>query len=99
MFRGIMDWLGFRKVYIEFVADARNGGSAGYSYAKLYHLAISSITAFSLWPLRLTGYLGVTITTLSGLLLVWMLGNHVLGTAACAVMKGFDVNTRIPQNL
>lgn len=79
MFRGIMDWLGYRKVYVEFSADARNEGCGGYSYAKLYHLAINSITSFSLWPLRLTGYLGVSITAMSGLLLTWMLGNFVLG--------------------
>jgi glycosyltransferase involved in cell wall biosynthesis len=79
MFRGIMDWLGFRKVYVEFHADARNDGAAGYSYAKLSRLAIDSITAFSLWPLRLTGYLGVLITSTSGLLLTWMLGNYVFG--------------------
>lgn len=82
MFRGIMDWLGFRKVYVEFSADARTEGYAGYSYVKLYHLAINSITAFSLWPLRLTGYLGVFITSTSGLLLTWMLGNYVLGNKA-----------------
>jgi polyisoprenyl-phosphate glycosyltransferase len=79
MFRGIMDWLGFRKVYVEFHADARNDGAAGYSYVKLWHLAIDSITAFSLWPLRLTGYLGVLITSTSGLLLIWMLSNYVFG--------------------
>lgn len=77
MFRGIMDWMGFRRAYVEFKADARNQGEAGYSYAKLWHLAISSITAFSLWPLRLTGYLGVAITTLSGALLLWMLFNFL----------------------
>lgn len=82
MFRGIMDWLGFRKVYVEFRADARNDGAAGYSYVKLYHLAVNSITSFSLWPLRLTGYLGVTITTVSGLLLTWMLGRYIFGTKA-----------------
>ena len=78
MFRGIIDWLGFRKVYVEFSADARNGGAAGYSYTKLWELAINSITAFSLWPLRLTGYLGIFITSASGLLLTWMFGNYVL---------------------
>lgn len=82
MFRGIMDWLGFRKIYVEFCADARNEGNAGYSYAKLYHLAINSITSFSLWPLRLTGYLGISITVLSGLLLTWMLGTYILNNKA-----------------
>lgn len=78
MFRGIMDWLGFRKVYVPFKADARAEGAAGYSYIKLWNLAINSITSFSLLPLRLTGYLGVFITTTCGTLLAWMLGNYLL---------------------
>jgi dolichol-phosphate mannosyltransferase len=78
MFRGIMDWLGFRKVYVPFRADARSEGAAGYSYAKLWRLAVNSITSFSLLPLRLTGYLGVLITSLSGFLLIWMLGTYIL---------------------
>lgn len=80
MFRGIMDWMGFRRAYVEFQASARTEGEAGYSYAKLWKLAITSITAFSLWPLRLTGYLGVAITSISGLLLIWMLINYLLGS-------------------
>lgn len=78
MFRGIMDWMGFRRAYVEFQAPARLSGQAGYSYPKLIALAINSITAFSLWPLRLTGYLGLLITGASGLLLVWMLVNYLL---------------------
>jgi dolichol-phosphate mannosyltransferase len=78
MFRGIMDWMGFRKIYVPFRADARSEGAAGYSYAKLWRLAVNSITSFSLLPLRLTGYLGVLITTGSGGLLAWMLGVYLL---------------------
>jgi dolichol-phosphate mannosyltransferase len=81
MFRGIMDWLGFHKVYVEFEADARNEGEAGYSYSKLWQLAISSITSFSLWPLRLAGFLGVIITSTSSLLLLWMLLNFMFSTS------------------
>lgn len=79
MFRGVIDWMGFRKVYVEFDAPAREEGSAGYSYAKLWHLALNSLTSFSLLPLRLTGYLGLAITASSGLLLAWMLiANYIL---------------------
>jgi dolichol-phosphate mannosyltransferase len=79
MFRGIIDWMGFKKVFVEFHAGAREEGAPAYSYSKLWHLAINSITSFSLWPLRLAGYLGVFITSTSGLLLAWMLGSYVLG--------------------
>lgn len=79
LFRGIMDWMGFKKVYVEFHAGAREEGRPSYSYAKLWKLAINSITSFSLLPLRLTGYLGVLITTVSGLLLTWMLVSYLFG--------------------
>jgi len=82
MFRGIIDWLGFKKVYVKFHASKRQQGVAGYSYTKLWHLAMSSITSFSLVPLRLTGYLGVLITLISGLLLVLMLSSYFLDDQA-----------------
>ena len=82
MFRGIMDWLGFRKVYVPFRAEARTEGTAGYSYAKLWRLAVNSITSFSLLPLRLTGYLGAFIAGGSGLLLAWMLAVKIFWTDA-----------------
>ena len=77
-FRGIMDWMGFKKVYIEFEAVARQEGEAGYSYSKLWQLALNSITSFSLWPLKLTGYLGILITLMSGFLLFWMLFSYFI---------------------
>ena len=78
MFRGIMDWMGFNKVFIEFKADARNKGEAGYSYSRLWRLAINGITSFSLWPLRLSAYLGLFIFMVSGSLLMWMLFSYLI---------------------
>jgi len=72
MFRGIIDWMGFKKAYVEFYADARKEGRTGYSYGKLWRLAINSITSFSLFPLRVTTYLGFVITVVSSILLIWM---------------------------
>lgn len=78
MFRGVMDWMGFKRAYIEFNADARTEGVAGYSFSKLWKLAVNSITSFSLWPLRLAGYIGVCITGISSALFVWMLANYLV---------------------
>jgi len=74
MVRGIMDWMGFQKSSVEFHADARQSGTTSYSYHKLLNLALTGITSFSLWPLRMTGCLGCVITLGSGLLLAWMIG-------------------------
>lgn len=77
MFRGMVDWLGFNKAFVEFSAGARLHGEVSYSLKSLWKLAINSITAFSLFPLRLTGYLGIAITLLSAFLIAWMMFQNV----------------------
>lgn len=77
IFRGIMDWLGFDTVYVEFEAKARLSGEEQYNYWSLFRLALNSITSFSLLPLRLAGYLGFLITIFSGCVLLWMLVNFL----------------------
>ena len=73
MFRGILDWMGFRCVVVDFHADERQAGVAGYSYRKLVKLAMDALTSFSLFPLRIIGYLGGFISIFSGGLLCAML--------------------------
>jgi len=72
MFRGLIDWLGFRTEYIEFVAPERAYGEATYSLIKLTRLAVNSMTSFSLFPLRVTGYFGILVFTVSFILLCVM---------------------------
>jgi len=67
MVRGIIDWMGFKKTYIEFEAPQRFAGQSVYGYKKLISLAINSITSFSSFPLKLTGYLGLFISVISGI--------------------------------
>lgn len=73
LFRGLIEWMGFKTETIEFVAPERINGVATYSFRKLCSLAINSLTSFSLFPLKLAGYLGVLITFISFVLLCVML--------------------------
>ncbi|MDO8575393.1 MAG: glycosyltransferase family 2 protein [bacterium] len=66
--RGLIAWLGFRRSFIEFEANGRAHGEASYSTLKLIKLALSSFVSLSLFPLKIAGYLGIFITSLSGLL-------------------------------
>jgi glycosyltransferase involved in cell wall biosynthesis len=66
--RALINWLGFKREYVEFDMNDRTNGGASYSMGKLFHLAIYSLVSHSLLPLRLAGYLGVFITFFSGLL-------------------------------
>ena len=68
MTRSLISWLGYRKETIPFAAPARLHGNASYSFPKLVRLALHSISANSLVPLRAAGYLGFFITIVSFLL-------------------------------
>lgn len=68
MTRALIDWLGFRRKYIYFDANQRLHGKASYSFWKLIRLAFNSMISFSLFPLRVAGYMGIVITLLSGIL-------------------------------
>lgn len=72
LFRGLVDWLGFRRAYLQFDAGARAEGAPGYTYRKLWKLAITSLISHSSVPLRLVGVLGMFITIASAVSLVWM---------------------------
>jgi len=64
--RGLVDWLGFRRDYVEFTPAKRHAGEAAYGYFKLVNLAINSFISMSLFPLKLAGYLGLLIMVFSG---------------------------------
>ena len=63
--RGLIDWLGFKRAYIDFVPKDRVGGQPGYSQRKLIQLAMNSVVSLSPRPLYLLGYLGVILTVLA----------------------------------
>jgi len=67
MTRALIDWLGFRRDYINFEANERIHGDASYSFWKLFKLAMNSFISLSLLPLKLAGNLGIAITFVSGL--------------------------------
>ena len=78
MFRGIIDWMGFKRDFLEFTANDRINGKQRYSYKNLLKLAINSVTAFSLWPLRFIGFFGFIVTLISIGILFWNMFYYLL---------------------
>lgn len=60
--RGLIDWLGFKQEYIEYIYGVRTAGKPSYSLKKLFHLAIDSFISMSTTPLVIFGYIGTFIT-------------------------------------
>ncbi|HEY5123133.1 MAG TPA: glycosyltransferase family 2 protein, partial [Ignavibacteria bacterium] len=64
-FRGMVKWLGFKQIGIEYIPDNRIWGKTKYSGKKMFGLAISGITSFSIKPLRISTLIGISIAFLS----------------------------------
>lgn len=60
-FRGLVDWMGFDKTFVNFEAPNRQSGASTFRAGDLFKLAINTITTFSLLPLRIAAYLGLLV--------------------------------------
>jgi len=68
-FRILINWLGFKKINIPININARIQGKSKYNFIKLSKLAFNNLTSFSLFPLKLIGYLGILMSILSSLII------------------------------
>ena len=58
-FRGLTSWLGFTEDYIYFDVAERIGDESKWSFLSLLELAITALTSFTGFPLRIITFLGV----------------------------------------
>jgi glycosyltransferase involved in cell wall biosynthesis len=63
--RGMVAWVGFKQVPIEYRRAGRKAGG-GASYPALFRLSLEALTSFSDVPLNLATYLGALSATVSG---------------------------------
>ncbi|KUG06089.1 glycosyltransferase family 2 protein [Solirubrum puertoriconensis] len=71
--RGQISWIGYRQSYIEYDRAQRAGGETGYTYRKMFRLAIDGITAFSDVPLKAATIMGFTVSGIAFLVLLYTL--------------------------
>jgi dolichol-phosphate mannosyltransferase len=76
---GAIAWLGFPTSTIDIEQQARFAGRSGYTFRKLLRLAASSIVAYSDRPLRLTVKCGLIFSTMSVLLGLGLIFDHLFG--------------------
>lgn len=71
--RGQIAWLGYKSTYVEFDRDGRRFGDTGYPLSKMLKFAIDGITAFSNIPLKIATYVGLTVSAISFLIILYAL--------------------------
>jgi glycosyltransferase involved in cell wall biosynthesis len=78
--RGMVAWVGFKQVPIEYTRVGRVRGR-GASYRALVRLALEALTSFSDVPLNLAAYFGLITAMVSGAVAVVLLGLAIAGEA------------------
>jgi len=76
----MIDWMGFKKCFVEFEAPDRHSGKSTYSYPSLIKTAVASFVSFSKSPLYIISFIGLSIMFLSFLSLVWMTYGWLVGS-------------------
>ncbi len=56
--RGMVSWVGYRQIGVEYDRDERLSGVTKYPFAKMMRFAVDGITSFSDVPLRFVSYFG-----------------------------------------
>lgn len=63
--KGLFAWIGFPSKPIYYSRDARVAGETKWNYWSLFNLAVEGITSFSIAPLKMATYAGLSVAFLS----------------------------------
>ena len=71
--KGLFSWIGYNKKELLFDRDPRAAGNSKMNFFKVFGLAVDGITSFSVAPLRLASVLGLIISTVAFLYLLFVI--------------------------
>ncbi|MBZ8123163.1 glycosyltransferase family 2 protein [Bacillus thuringiensis] len=84
--RGLVSWIGFRQIAIEYVRDERVAGETKYPLKRMVKLCLDGILSFSYKPLKLAIYSGLLLSSSGFLYFIYVL---YLTLFTEATMKGW----------
>lgn len=71
--KGLFTWVGFNKKEIPFEVQPRAAGTTTWNYVALFNLALKGMTSFTTAPLHLMTFLGLTVSGLATLYMIFVL--------------------------
>ena len=76
--KGLFSWIGFNKKELLFDREPRAAGNSKMNFLKLFGLAVDGITSFSVAPLRLASILGIIISSIAFMYLLFVIAKTLL---------------------
>ncbi len=77
--RGLVKWMGFNQIGIEYEPALRTEGQSKYTVKRMIRFALQGITSFSTRPLYLAAYLGFLFSLLSLLYIPYIIYSYYFG--------------------
>jgi dolichol-phosphate mannosyltransferase len=71
-FRGMIPWIGFKQVGINYAPQPRFSGKTKYSLKRMVEFAIDGITSFSIKPLRISIFGGISLSVVAFVYLAYI---------------------------
>ena len=71
--KGLYSWVGFKQIAIPFEVQPRKSGTSQWSFYSLLDLAITGITSFSAFPLRMIALGGIGVALIAILYAIWII--------------------------
>jgi len=71
--RGLVSWVGFKQIPVEYVREKRYAGVTKYPLRKMISFAMDAITSFSYKPLRFATTIGIFISLLSFMYILYVI--------------------------
>lgn len=93
-YRGLVKWMGFRQVAIEYIPNERQHGQTKYSLINMMRFGLRGFTSFSTKPLYFSAYIGLIVSCISVLYLPYVayaffIGHSSAGWASILVTVAF----------
>ena len=77
--RGMIPLVGFQSTTVSYERHERLAGESHYPLSKMFALAFDGITSLSIKPIRMIAGLGMTVSFISFLFIVWILIQYFFG--------------------
>ena len=77
--RSIVRQLGFREGFVYYDRKAREAGESKYPFTKMLSFSIDGITSFSVAPLKFITFLGLAMTLVAFIMIIFALVEHFQG--------------------
>jgi hypothetical protein len=91
-FRGMVLWLGYKRIEIPFTVQQRIAGRSRWSILSLTRLAVVALLSFSALPLQVVTFLGIlqlvgSLGFGAYVIIVWVLGRALPGFATVILLE------------